>query len=114
MHTYYSLGMPYAEVVTYSGLIVMFVAPVMILVAVQRWWRILAGTLVFWGVGLLTGLMARDLDPLRGISTWEWMFILFGWIPGQFYCLFAMIIGYANERQSADFASASSPHSKSR
>ncbi len=87
--------MLYAEMVTYGGLILMFVAPVMVLMALDSWWRILVGTLLFWGIGLLTGVMARDLDPLRGISTWEWVFIVFGWIPGQFYCLLALMVTYA-------------------
>ena len=69
--------------------ILLIIALVVPILCVARWnlRGVLVGALFFWVVLMLAGSILARLDPERGASVGDGVWLLFGWLAGLLYCL---------------------------
>jgi hypothetical protein len=67
-------------------LFLMFLLP---LVFVLRWNLIgvVAGAILFWGIGVAAGRIAQALDPRRDVAMLDSVWVIFGLAGGLLYCV---------------------------
>jgi len=68
------------------SLLFMFLLP---LVFVLRWnlAGVVAGAILFWGIGVLAGKIAQSLNPDRDAALLDGIWLMFGFVAGFLYCV---------------------------
>jgi hypothetical protein len=69
--------------------ICLLVAVIVPIPLILRWnlLGVFLGTLVVWSSLFLAGILLSKLDPERGVSVLDGVWLLFGWIGGLMYCV---------------------------
>ncbi len=59
------------------------------LVFVLRWnlAGMVAGAILFWGIGVLAGRIAQSLNPGRDAALLDGIWLMFGFVAGLLYCV---------------------------